>query len=163
MIIKSHKIRDVYRVYVVKDGKWTRVDETKVNTYTYKNLSAGKSYKFAVRPYKIVSGKVVWANTYTPVTTCTKPAVAKGIKAVTVRRTYVTTTWSKVSGATAYRVYIARGGKWVKLGTPKSNKFTFKGLKRNIKYKIAVKPIRMDGKIEVTAATHTSSYIKTKK
>ena len=48
-----------YRVYVVKDGKWTRVDETKLNTYIYKNLSSGKSYKFAVKPYKVVNGKTI--------------------------------------------------------------------------------------------------------
>lgn len=53
-----------YRVYMKKDGKYTKIDSIKgKTTYTVKNLDKGTKYYFAVRPYyKDSSGNVVFGS-----------------------------------------------------------------------------------------------------
>jgi fibronectin type 3 domain-containing protein len=54
-----------YRVYQAVNGEWKQVRKSgTATTQTVKGLKAGKSYKFAVKAYRIEDGKVIWADTY---------------------------------------------------------------------------------------------------
>ena len=46
-----------YIVYKQVNGKWVRQGTTKSTSYTFKKLSSKKTYKFAVKAYRTVSGK----------------------------------------------------------------------------------------------------------
>ena len=151
---------DSYRVYVAKDGAW-KVLKSGVTgtTFTVKDLTAGKSYKFAVKAF---NGKVA-AKTFTTATLKTAPGVTKSIKA-SRGYTSVKLTWNKVTGADGYRVYIAQNGKWVQVRkSGASNTFTKTGLKSGKSYKFAVKAYTKDGDKVLWADTYKSVTAKTVK
>lgn len=56
-----------YVIYKQVGKSWVRVKTVKASTCTIGGLKRNTSYKFAVRPYKIVGGKVDYAVSYTPV------------------------------------------------------------------------------------------------
>ncbi len=128
-----------YRIYQAVSGKWKALGNVKGNTCTINKLRAGTKYTFAVRAYKIVSGKVVFAAKYTTIQTATKTAAPAS---VTTSRANgkIALSWSKVSGATGYRVYVRQSGKWVKLITTTARKYTVSNTKANSQYVFAVRP-----------------------
>lgn len=52
----------------------------------------------------------------------------KRVKKLTAGNGSITATWNAVSGAAYYTVYTYADGKYTKVGTPVSNKFTINGL-----------------------------------
>ncbi len=94
----------VYR-YDSTKKKWsTVVSSTTKTKYTVKNLSTGKSYKFAVKPFIKTASGTVWADTYTSLTTHTAPATPK-IKLASTAKGRVTISWNNVSGETGYQIW----------------------------------------------------------
>ena len=139
-----------YRVYKYNTStkKWeTALKATSKTTATVKNLTAGKKYYFAVKPYINTGDSIVWASTYTKILTCTKPSVPSKVTAKATTKT-AALSWSKVTGATGYRVYRYNSStkKWVALATTTSRAYTVKGLTPEKSYIFAVKPyIKVDG------------------
>ncbi len=75
------------------------------------------------------------------------PAKVTGLKA-TARATSVTLKWSKVKGASGYKIYRCDSGKWKGIKNIKSGstvKFNSNGLKKNTKYKFRVKAYNSSG------------------
>ena len=149
---------DAYRVYVANNGAWKVLTKsTDKTTFTATGLTAGKKYTFAVKAFK----DGVAAKTFTKATLQTAPGTTSAIK---VGRGYtsIKLTWNKVSGATGYRVYQAKSGKWVqvrKSGT--TNTYTVKGLKAGKSYKFAVKAYRIENGKVIWADTYKSVTAKT--
>lgn len=152
-----------YRIFVLKNGKWTKVKDTNNTSYKVNNLKQGTSYKFAIRAYNKSDDKVIWADEYKTINSFTKPVQVTKFTIKSKSKTAVSTTWKKTTGASGYRLYMENNGKWVKVGTIKGNNYTFKGLKKNTKYKFAVKAYKTDGKNTVFADKCTILNIKTSK
>jgi len=128
-----------------------------LNTFTVKNLKPGTNYSFAIKGYRKVNGREVTSPKYIPYKTSTAPAVVDftltaGSKKATVK-------WSKVTGATGYKVYYktSSDGKWIGLKTTdnKITSFTKTGLTSGKTYYFTVKACRT-----VNGVTYNGKYIK---
>lgn len=95
-----------YSVYVSKDGgAYTKAGDTKINSFSFKNMSGDGKYSFKVVPYggdtkgiEVASNEV---NYQTPLARAVLSAVADDKK--------VDLTWDAVEGATSYDVYKSFG------------------------------------------------------
>ncbi|MBQ1995424.1 MAG: fibronectin type III domain-containing protein, partial [Clostridia bacterium] len=153
-----------YRIYKYDSAKkkWvTAVKSTKKTSYTFKDLTTGKSYSYRVRPYQTVSKKVYWGSYETTKAT---PTLAKptGFKAQPSTYTTVKFKWDKVSGAHGYRVYRynSKTEKWdTVLSSTKSTSFKDTKLEPQTQYSYKVKAFRkVSGKAVYSSA---SSAFKT--
>ena len=147
-----------YRVYIYnnKTKSYSIVkDFTQSTSFTMKNLSSGTKYKFAVKAYAHITGKVRWAKGFTSYTASTQPLKAT-VKATCTSDT-ITLSWNKVSGATGYRVYRYNPStkKWTKLITTGKNTYTVKNLTAGTKYTFAVRAY-----VKVNSAVYWGDYDK---
>lgn len=139
----------------VKNGKTT----LKLNTHykvSYKNnTKIGKA---------TVTITGVAANGYTGTKTLTfniVPANIKNLKA-TQTTSSIKLTWSKVSGATGYRVFRHDGKNWVKVADTKNTSYTVSKLKAGTSYKYAVRAYATVGKTTYWAASYPTITTTTK-
>ena len=140
---------DGYRVFLYNKeaGKFEKIKTLKGTEYTLKKLKSGTTYKFAVKAYsKNEYEETIWADSYTQITTATKPDTLK-VKATSGSKK-VSLSWSKVRGASDYQVYMqAPGGDFERIKTTDSTKYTVTGLKSGVTYKFRVRAIKtVDGK-----------------
>ena len=152
----------VYR-YNTPTKKYSRIAKITSNTYTDKKLKSGTSYKYAVRAYKTVNGKELLSTSYPQITTSTNPATVSfkltaGSKKATVK-------WSKVTGASGYKIYYktSKNGKWIGLKTVnnKTTSYTKTKLASKKTYYFTVKAYRTtSGKTYNGAYTSRSIKIK---
>lgn len=134
-----------YRVYQYQNKKWVKIKTTTATKYTVSSLKKATSYKFRVQAYaKTDSGTVVGDYSKTLTVKTTDPTKTK-ITSSTVGTTTVTLNWSKVSGATGYRVYQKNGSEWKKVAS--TSKLTYKvtKLKSNTKYTFMVRAYKKSG------------------
>ncbi len=96
-----------YIVYLYKDGKWSKLTTTSGTEFTVSDLSAGKVYRFAVRSYWSCSGKNYYSE-YADIYCATLPKKPSSVSTAYVGHDSVTVKWSKVSGATGYKVYYSK-------------------------------------------------------
>lgn len=150
-----------YRVYKYNTStkKWQTVANTKNTYYTFSKLKSGTTYKFTVRAYRTEGGKTYLSPKYSTFTTSTNPATVNfkltaGSKKATVK-------WSKVTGATGYKVYYktSKNGKWTCLKTAnnKTTSYTKTGLKKGKTYYFTVKAYRTVGGKTYNGAFTTKS------
>ena len=129
-----------YRVYQKVDGKWKKLYDTSKNTYKVASLKSGTEYSFAVKAYAKSNGKTYWASNYASTNTATAPATPKSVSASQSTGS-ITLSWSKVTGATGYRVYLynAKTKKYEKIKTTASRSYKVADLKAGNNYKFKVK------------------------
>ena len=136
-----------YVVYQKKSGKWSRIKVTSSNSYTVSKLKSGTTYQFCIKPYKTSGSKTVYGNTSKTLTTSTNPATVSfkltaGSKKATVK-------WSKVTGASGYKIYYktSKNGSWKSLKTVnnKTTSYTKTGLTKGKTYYFTVKAYRTTG------------------
>ena len=112
-----------YRVYQydAKTKKYVTLKTTTGTSYTVTKLKSGTNYKFAVKAYSTVNGKVYWASGYKTITATTNPGTPT-LK-VTAGTKKAALSWNKQTGATGYVVYMAtsQNGKYSKIATLKGN------------------------------------------
>ncbi len=142
-----------YRLFVKKDGtkSWTKVKDTSSLSATHTGLKNNKEYTYTVRALdskgKYVSGynSTGWSNKYFAMPKLTK-----------IENTYtgVKISWSKVTGASKYKVYIKTSDGWKTKGYTTSTSFTDKSVKGSKAYTYTVRCVSADQK------THTSHYNK---
>ncbi len=136
-----------YRVYQKVNGKWKKLCDTSKNTYKVASLKSGTEYSFAVKAYSKSNGKTYWASNYTSIKTATAPATPKSVSASQSTGS-ITLSWSKVTGATGYRVYLynAKTKKYEKIKTTASRSYKVADLKAGNDYKFKVKAYKkVDG------------------
>ena len=138
-----------YRVYLYnkETGKYESLKTLKGTEYTVKKLKSGTTYKFAVKAYsKNEYEETIWADSYTKITTATKPDTLK-VKS-TAGSKKVSLSWSAVRGATGYQVYMqAPGGEFERIKVTDSTKYTVTGLKSGATYNFRVRAYKtVDGK-----------------
>ena len=136
-----------YTLYQQKNGKWTKVKSLTGTSYTVPKLKAGTTYKFAVKAYKKIGNSLITSPSFPTVSTSTNPATVNfkltaGSKKATVK-------WSKVTGATGYKVYYktSKNGSWkcLKTANNKTTSYTKTGLKKGKTYYFTVKAYRTVG------------------
>ena len=128
-----------YRVYQYKNKEWVAIkNSTTELTYTVKSLTPQTSYKFAVRTYKKASGKTYWSDLKQVNAKTTAFTDTKTLKGAADENCKVKLTWSKVSGATGYIVYVYKDKEWKKLKTTTDLTYTASGLDEKTTYKFKV-------------------------
>lgn len=137
-----------YRVYQYnsKTKKYEKLGDTTKNSYAVKNLKSGTTYKFAVKAYTKSGKNILWAASYTTVTTATKTA-APTVK-LTAGTNKASLSWNKVTGATGYIVYMMNAeGKYEKQTVTTKTSYTQTGLKKGKTYSFRVRAYKkVDGK-----------------
>ena len=137
-----------YRVYQYnsRTGKYKTLKTLTGTSYTVKNLKAGTTYKFAVKAYTKADGETLWAASSKTLTTATKPATPT-VK-VTAGSGKATLSWSKVTGATGYVIYMEDSfGDFEKVTSTTKTSYTKKSLKKGKTYKFRIKAYKkVDGK-----------------
>lgn len=147
-----------YEVYQYKDGNQTAVTRKTTGTsYTFTKLKAGHTYSYAVRAYTTVGKKVLKGSWSSKLTTTTLPSkitckVTPGSRKVTVK-------WSKVTGATGYKVYYktSSNGKWTLLKTTSGTSYTKTRLTKGKTYYFKVVAYRTVNKKTYTGDGATKS------
>lgn len=137
-----------YRVFVKNNttGKWDIAVRTtgKKTTATINDLEPGTKYTFAVRAY-VNNGSIVWAPKYKSINTVTKPGVTDKVTA-TAGDEWIRINWSKVPGATGYRVYVLRNGAWKALKTTTGLSYYLMDVEEGKEYTFAIKAYtKLDG------------------
>ena len=107
--------------YDAKTKKYVTLKTTTGTSYTVTKLKSGTNYKFAVKAYSTVNGKVYWASGYKTVTATTNPGTPT-LK-VTAGSKKAALSWTKQTGATGYVIYMAtsQNGKYSRIATLKGN------------------------------------------
>lgn len=133
-----------YRIYYRTSTKadWKVCVSSIVETsHTFTGLPAGKSYQFAVRPYLMVSGGLVWGE-YSTYITSTIPATPK-VTATSPAPRHISLTWTAVN-ADGYQVfYSVNGGKYKLYKTYTSpQKLMFSSLTSSSTFTFAVRAVK---------------------
>lgn len=94
-----------YRVFMLKNGKWTQIAQTNTNSYTVIGLDAG-SYKFKVRACKRDDKGANHYGKYSQEITAQAVTVNKvtGLTSKTPNTSSIKLSWNAVSGADGYSV-----------------------------------------------------------
>lgn len=121
--------------YNYSKKKWNYVKKVTSSTYTIKKLKIGSKYKYRIRAYKNENGKKQY-GAYTSSVKTTLKLSNTNITSITTKSKKANLKWKKVSGASGYEVYMAtrRNGKYTKVTTTSSVKYTKKNLRKNKTY-----------------------------
>lgn len=147
-----------YVIYQYNRSKksWTEKAALKTNTasYTVKGLTPATGYRFAVKAYtQDQNGKRIVSGSYTSAYTATAPDIVNF--KITPGKKKATVKWSKVKGATGYKVYYKTKLKdlWKKVKTTKGKSCTKTKLKSGKTYYFTVKAYKT-----YKGKTYTSSF-----
>lgn len=155
-----------YKVSYSTDGKkWTTV-KTDKTSFTLKKLKSGKDYRFKVRAYA-GSNQGSYSST---VKTATKVGAGKLKTLKSSASGTLTATWSKLSGADGYQLYLSTSKKFTSKTTKKLTvkkgktvKTTVKKLKKNKKYYAKIRGYKTVNDQKVYGAFSSIKSIKVKK
>lgn len=142
-----------YRVYVYNTStkKYTALKTTTATSYTAAKLMSGTRYKFAVRAYTIVNGKVYWSAAYKTITATTNPGkpTLQVVPDKGKARLYCTE-----PHANGYEIYMKSGNTYKKIATLKTQ-YKDNGIQSS-----GVSTIPVNG-VDVSFSANTKEYIKT--
>ena len=152
--VKGAKKYIVYS-YNTSKKEYKKLKTTSSTSYKIKDLSAGKTYVYAVKATATVNDKTVSGKLSEKISVATCPSKVKSLSNSSSTSSSVTLSWKKVSGASGYRVYSynssTKAYKYLK--TVITNKITIKNLKSATVYRYAVKAFR-----KADAGTAYGSY-----
>ncbi len=155
-----------YKVSYSTDGKkWTTV-KTDKTSFTVKKLKTGKDYRFKVRAF--AGGN---QGSYSSVLkTATKVSTAKLKTLKSAKSGTLTATWSKLSGADGYQLYLSTSKKFTSKTTKKVTvkkgktvKATVKSLKKKKTYYVKLRGYKTVNDKKVYGAFSSVKSIKIKK
>lgn len=136
----------IVRMYNYKTDEYEDLSKVKGTSCTVKNLTAGKKYKLAVRPYVSENGNIYRGNN-SSVTVYTLPGKVKNLRATSVTDSTLKLKWTAMDAADKYEVQISTDGKkWKTQAKVKKNSLTVKNLSANKKYYFRVRAISDGGK-----------------
>lgn len=141
--LKWGKVKNAtgYRVYQSKGGKWVAIKTITngANTYTVTGLKASTQYSFKVRAYRKSGSSNIWGDASNAFKAKTKAVTRVSISSTSATQNSVTLKWGKIAGATGYRIYQSKDGKWVSIATISGTSYTVKNLKASTTYTFCVK------------------------
>ncbi|MBR5437856.1 MAG: fibronectin type III domain-containing protein, partial [Clostridia bacterium] len=136
--------------YSAKKKKYVKIAEVKNPTYTLKGLSTGKTYKFKIKTVKLSDGKILCSSTSDAFSFTTLPGKVTALKASSRKKTQFTVSWSEVSGAEAYQIFMYDKEKkdYVRIATVEGKtSYRVKGLKAGSSNKFRVRALKkLNGK-----------------
>ena len=140
-----------YKVYICdnSENKFKYYGKTTSKSMTIKKLKSSKEYKIKIRGYKTVKKKTYYGSYSSILKVATKPTQVKSLKTTSQTDNSIKLSWSKVTRASGYRVYIYNSSKkkYEYYGYSKTNSITIKDLKALQTYKIKVRAYKtVDGK-----------------
>lgn len=148
-----------YRLYRYNKTKKTYafICETSKTSFTVKNLKAGASRSFSVRPFALVDGERLYGAMSEPVLLSTRPQAPT--VSGSLKKKKAVFKWKKVSNATGYEVYIKKNGKYVLQKRLSGSKTSFeKSLKAGEKCLLRVKAVtKADTAVLSSAFSKTAS------
>lgn len=135
---------DGYRVYRDEGSGWKAIADVTTTTYTDKNVTSGKSYKYTVRAMK--SGKLASGFDAKGLTRIFYATPV--LKTATSEGDGIKVTWGAVAGAPMYRVFRKTNdtGNFAEAGTTTGTSFYDKKVTLGYKYTYTVRVISSDGK-----------------
>ncbi|MDO5294287.1 MAG: fibronectin type III domain-containing protein, partial [bacterium] len=130
--------------YEVTYTKNNRMYSKKVTgtSYTLNGLSAGTTYSFTVKAYRMSNKNYIYGKSSSNLITTTKPAATK----VTASKTDTDSTvlsYKKVTGADIYRIQQYKNKKWVTIASTSSTKVTVEKLAQGTTYQFRVQAYRV--------------------
>ena len=156
-----------YIIQQYKNSGWTTLKRiTKNSTVSYKvtGLSASKTYKFKVVPYKTLDGVTVNGGAATK-SVKTLPSYTKGFTYSARTAASVTLKWTKNTSADGYVIQQYKSGGWKTIKTiTKNSTVSYKvtGLKPSVNYKFRIKAYKMDGSAKLYAPSYSTKSVKTR-
>lgn len=154
----------IYR-YSSTQKKYVKVAETSSRSYTFKNLSAGKTYGYYIHSAVMKNGKQLSLGVKSAAFKfSTDPAKVGSLKSTSATASKVALTWKKVSGATKYEIayYSDQTGGYILAGSTAKNTFTVTGLSSKTAYKFKVRAIRTVNDMDYTGSYSSVISVKTK-
>lgn len=142
-----------YRVFMLKNGKWTQIAQTDTNSYTVKGLPAATRENFKVRAYKIVDGVKIYSDYCENYNSATNPRKVTGVKASDITASTLDLNWKSV-GCTSYKVFIYTNGKWKNIASSTVNSCAINGLYAKTTYRFKVRACKTDDK----GSNHYGAY-----
>ena len=134
----------IYRRF--SGGDWQTVGTTDKLCYTYNSAKPSLKTYYKVIAYNTVGGKRIYGEYSSVRTVTTKLEKPKIDGTPEVSYNSVRITWSKIAGATGYRVYIKQsGGKWKRVSVTKGLQAKYSKLKTGKVYYIKVRACRKIG------------------
>lgn len=130
---------DVYHLYrkAKGDKKWTKIADTKLTYYDDNTVKSGVEYSYLIK---------VDSDTDTLSSSYLRFMGTPHIQSATQTKTGTKLTWSKVVGATKYRVYRrTHSGEWIKLADVTGATYTDTKAKSNVKYYYTVRAFGKTG------------------
>ena len=124
-----------YRVFIYKDGVYTKKGDTTGTSYTVSGLTNGVEYGIYVIAY-IDGGWRGTTNDYIRYATPSNGAAP--IVTLAAGNEKITASWDAVDGATKYRVFTYKDGVYTKKGETTSTTYTLSGLTNGVEYGIYV-------------------------
>ncbi len=97
-----------YRIYIYNPENKSYsvlVKKTADTSYKITSLQPGKNYAFLVRAYTKSNNEYFYCRNFTKIITCTKPEKCSLLK-VYQNTSAISFSWSRVQGATGYRVFL---------------------------------------------------------
>lgn len=132
-----------YRVFRKDNGKWTKLGDTSALSFTDKTFKAGASYTYTVRCISIDGKKYIspYDTTGKTATYITAPTVKKLENINSGTRL----TWSKVSGAAKYRVFVKTSSGWAKFADTTGLTYLNKNVKSGKSYTYTLRAMNASG------------------
>lgn len=140
-----------YNVYIKSGSKFVKKASVTTNSYTASKLTSGKADTYKVSAVYTVSGKSTEGELSSEFLAATTPAKTANL-AVTPYTTSAKITWSAVTGATHYDVYIYDSGEYVLKSTVTTTSCKLTGLTAGGTYRFAVR-----ARIELTSGSASGS------
>ncbi len=117
-------------------GSFTALGSYTTTSKVSTGLTAGTTYYYKVRAYKLVNGTKYFGSYSSVVSSPTKVAKTANVKAVSASGTSIKVTWDTVQGATGYQVWRGESatGSFTALGSYTTNSKVSTGLTPNKTY-----------------------------
>ena len=147
---------DGYEIYRsdTKDGSYTKVGTTTATSYTNTGVDTGKTYYYKIKAYRdeVTSIKMSGFSSVVSQKTILSPATNVKISGAGYNKLKLT--WSKVSGATAYKIYRAtsKSGSYKKIAETSELTYSNADLSFNKTYYYKIKAVRKTSTVNVTSA-----------
>lgn len=156
---KQQKGADGYQIYQYnsKTKKYERMKtvlDSKITSYTSKELSYGTTYSFKLRAFRVnEDGKRTYGSFGPVIKATTAPARSSSLSVKSSRRRETAVSWKKVKGAAGYQIYRSESarGTYQRIKTTMGNssvKYTDKSVrsKKTYYYKVRAFSVNSSGK-----------------
>ncbi len=158
-----------YQIYVYSKGEWVKKASVSKNSYTLSSLSKLTDYKVKVRAYTKTSNGYVYGDYSAVKSFSTIPATVTNLTVSCSSSSKATLSWTAVSGADGYVVYVneytpdGKATSYVKYKSVSATSITVKGLTGNRTHRFKVRAYyKSDVNGYVYGNNTTSSVCRTK-